>query len=285
MGDEVNAGFFADVLEMAVPIVLEQNVTTANGGYEEILVSVIVYVGESGRDADPVSQADPGFLGDVPELAGAQVLPQLTASDLIDEVDIVEAVAVDVSHSGAVSVVVVNGHVIPGRFLDCVLDESDSAFLYFVSELELIKHFELVRRLDLRFFPGIQRLLPDVRIRAAKLRHGVARRRYRILRGTFGSGRLICVLRCGLREQSESQAALEDRPTALNAGVHFGIIRILRGRQGEECRLRVKESALSLGPSAGFSRKLFSPYPSLRCCSCLNLDPALPEQPLRNRLE
>src|ERR1700733_511868 len=211
MGDEVNAGFFADVLEMAVPIVLEQNVTTANGGYEEILVSVIVYVGESGRDADPVSQADPGFLGDVPELAGAQVLPQLTASDLIDEVDIVEAVAVDVSHSGAVSVVVVNGHVIPGRFLDCVLDESDSAFLYFVSELELIKHFELVHRLHLRFFSGIQRLLPDVRIRAAKLRHGVA----------FRSGRLICVLRCGLGEESESQTALKDRPTALNAGVHF----------------------------------------------------------------
>jgi hypothetical protein len=44
MGDKVKSGFFADVLEMAVPVVLEQNVTTAHGSYEEILVSVIVYV-------------------------------------------------------------------------------------------------------------------------------------------------------------------------------------------------------------------------------------------------
>ena len=43
-----------DVLEMPVPVVLEQHVAAANRRDEQILVAVVVDVGERGGDADPV---------------------------------------------------------------------------------------------------------------------------------------------------------------------------------------------------------------------------------------
>ena len=46
-------------------VVLEQRVAAANGRDEEILVAVVVGVGERRGDADPVRQADAGLPGDV----------------------------------------------------------------------------------------------------------------------------------------------------------------------------------------------------------------------------
>lgn len=96
MGFQIKPGFFADVREMPSPIVVKQNVAAANRGYEQVLIPVIVDVRKSGRHADAVWQADPGFLSDVLEVAPAQVLPQLIPTHLIHEVNVVEPVAIHV---------------------------------------------------------------------------------------------------------------------------------------------------------------------------------------------
>ena len=50
---------------MAVAVVLEQHVAFADRGDEEVLVAVVVDVGERRGDADPVGQRDAGLLRDV----------------------------------------------------------------------------------------------------------------------------------------------------------------------------------------------------------------------------
>jgi hypothetical protein len=93
---------------MAVAFILKEHVAAADGGYKQILVAVIVNVSESRALADAPGHADARFLCDVLELAIAQVLPELVASDLVQEVDVVQSVAVDIrnrfSVNGAVNV-------------------------------------------------------------------------------------------------------------------------------------------------------------------------------------
>lgn len=49
------------------------------------------------------------------------------------------------------------------------MDESDPALRHFVGELELIENLELIDGFELRFFPGIERVRSNIRIRVAHL--------------------------------------------------------------------------------------------------------------------
>src|SRR5215831_1173610 len=73
----VDARGLRDVFEVAAAVVLEQHVATANGRYEEILIAVVVDVGKRGRHANPIGERDTCFGGDVPELAAAEIFPEL----------------------------------------------------------------------------------------------------------------------------------------------------------------------------------------------------------------
>ena len=78
-------------------------------------------------DADPAGHRDAGLRGDVLELAAAEVLPELVAADLVDEVDVGQAVAVDVRHRDAVAVIVVDRLVVLPGVVDDVVHEGDAA--------------------------------------------------------------------------------------------------------------------------------------------------------------
>ena len=73
VADVIHAGRFRNVLEMAEAVVLEQHVAFADRRDEEVLVTVVVDVGERGGHADPAARATPAAC-DVPELSAAGIL-------------------------------------------------------------------------------------------------------------------------------------------------------------------------------------------------------------------
>ena len=115
------------------------------------------------------AQRDARFLRDVPELAAAEVLPELVAAELVHEVDVVEAVAVDVRDGDAVSVVVVHRLVDSARIVDDVVHERDAALLHAVGELEMVEDIELVDRLALRLRARRERVDTNVGVRRLNL--------------------------------------------------------------------------------------------------------------------
>src|ERR1051325_10898620 len=108
MRNQIDARVFRDVPESSVAIVFEEQVPAAYRRDEEILIAVVVDAREGGGDADLSRHADAGVGRDVPEASPAQILPELVPADLVDEVDVVETVAVDVGDREAGAVIVVD---------------------------------------------------------------------------------------------------------------------------------------------------------------------------------
>ena len=88
------------------------------------------------------ASATPASVRDVPEPAAAEILPELVAADLIDEVDVEQAVAVDVGDGDAVAVIVVHRLVVHAGVVDDAVDERDAAFLDAIGELEIVDDLE-----------------------------------------------------------------------------------------------------------------------------------------------
>ena len=97
-----------------------------------------------GGDADPVGEPDARLRRDVPEPAAAEVLPELAAADLVDEIEVDQAVAVDIGRGDAVAVIVVDRLVVQPRIVDDVVDEGDPALLDAIGELEVVGDLELI---------------------------------------------------------------------------------------------------------------------------------------------
>ena len=108
-------------------VVLEQHVAAADRRDVQVGVAVVVDVGKRGGDADLARHRDAGRRRDVLKLAAAGVLPQLVAADLVDEVDVGQAVAVDVRDRDAVAVVVVRRLVGLAGVVDDAVLEGDAA--------------------------------------------------------------------------------------------------------------------------------------------------------------
>src|SRR5262249_47199666 len=85
---------------------------TASAGNEQVLLAVVVVIGPGGGNADAVAEADAGLLGYVCEGAVALVAVEGVFAQLVDEVNVVEAVAVEVTH-GHTAAVVVQVHLEP----------------------------------------------------------------------------------------------------------------------------------------------------------------------------
>ena len=79
---------------------------------------------------------------DVLELAAAGILPELVAADLVDEVDVGEAVAIDVRDREAVAVIVVRRLVRLAGVVDDAVLERDAALGQPVRELEVVERRE-----------------------------------------------------------------------------------------------------------------------------------------------
>jgi len=59
-----------------MPVVMEEMNSTAHRGNDQILVSVVVNVSESGAHTDQAGQGDAGLRGDVFKFAAAQIFPK-----------------------------------------------------------------------------------------------------------------------------------------------------------------------------------------------------------------
>src|ERR1700726_4708298 len=101
---------------MAMTVIFKQRVAAAHCSNEQILVAIVVAIGKGGCNADPAWQRDPGLGSDGSEFASTHVLPQLAATHLVHEVNVVESITVDVSdRDGAAMVIVTHPHVLAGR--------------------------------------------------------------------------------------------------------------------------------------------------------------------------
>src|SRR4029453_15656724 len=132
MGDATR---LRDVREMALSVVFEEDVSLADGADEQVLIAVVVDVGEGGRDPAPAGQGDTGLSRDIHKSAAADVLPKLVAATLIHKIDIGQSVAVHISRSDAAAVVVMNQLVVEARIVDDVMGEGDAACLQAIYEL------------------------------------------------------------------------------------------------------------------------------------------------------
>ena len=134
-------------------VVLEQAVAPAHGGHEEVGVAVVVDVAERRGHARCVRQPDARRRGDVLELAAAEVLPELVAADLVHEVDVEAAVAIDVGDREPVAVVVVHRLVGLARVVDDAVHERDAALEQAILEPEIVEDLEAAPRAELRLLP------------------------------------------------------------------------------------------------------------------------------------
>src|SRR5205823_5302022 len=75
---------------------------------EEVGIAVVVDVGECATHGDLIRHGQPGSGGDVHEPTTAEVLPELVGAELREEIEIGEAVAIDVGRAQAAAVVVVS---------------------------------------------------------------------------------------------------------------------------------------------------------------------------------
>ncbi len=150
VADIVDARLLGDVLEVPLAVVHEEVVPLADGGDEEVRMTVVVDVGEGGGDADLVLEPHPGLRGDIAELAVAEVLPELVLAELGDEVDVEETVAVHVRHRQTVAVVVVDRLVEAGAVVRALAAEGDAALRQAIGELEVVEDADLLGGGELR---------------------------------------------------------------------------------------------------------------------------------------
>ena len=157
---------------MPFAVVLEEHVTAAHGRHVEIRVAVVVDVGKRRGHADAALDGHARRLGDVAKFPVAEILPELVAAELADEVDVGEAVSVDVGDDDSVAMVVVIGLVELPRIVGRLVRERDPALRLLVGELKLIKDSELsdcflLRRLACReaLGPRVHRGHPHLRPR------------------------------------------------------------------------------------------------------------------------
>ncbi len=208
VADVAQARLRGDVLELALAVVLVEDVALAHGGDVEVGVAVVVHVGEGAGDADAVGHRHAGLAGDVLELAAAQVLPQLVVAELGEEVEVEQAVAVHVGHQQAVAVVVVDRLVGLAGVVDDLVLEGDAALGLAVGVAEVVEDLPALGRRDLRVAPRRQAGHPGVDRRMEDLLRLRVRRRLR-RRSGLGGGAVVVLGRDGRRQGAERQRAGE----------------------------------------------------------------------------
>src|SRR5579863_2098761 len=144
MRDQIEAGGFGYVPEVSMTITLKQRIPAKNGGDKKGLGSVIIDVGKGRRDADSSRQGNPCLFSDVFKFSTAQVFPKLIAADLVYKVNVIKSVIVDVRDRNAGAMIVMHWLIVDAGVVDYVVYKSNSALLYLVGEVELVKHFEVV---------------------------------------------------------------------------------------------------------------------------------------------
>ena len=139
MPDVVQSRRRGDVAEAALAVVLEQHVAAANRRDVQIGIAVVVDVGKRGRDADLARDRHAGGRRDVLKLAAAEIFPEFVAADLVDEIDVGQAVTVDVGDRETVAVVVVHGLVCLAGVVDEPMFERDAAVGEPIRELKVVE--------------------------------------------------------------------------------------------------------------------------------------------------
>src|SRR5580698_9236428 len=145
MGNYGDARLRSDVFEMSVPIVLEKEYSTANGGDHEIQGAIILDVPKSRSHADEAGQRDATcFRGNVLEFPLPQVLPQLIPADLVQKKNVVEPVAIHIRDCHRAAVVIVRRFVVLFLVIHGLIAKGNAALLYLVGKVKTVEDPELV---------------------------------------------------------------------------------------------------------------------------------------------
>ena len=162
MARVAEAELVGGVGESPFAVVAEQRVAAAHRGDEQIGVAVVVEIGKGGGNADAVAEGDTGVSGDIAEASAALVLPQLVATELSQEVDVVATVAVDVGDRKTVGVIVVHRLHRPSVVLGDLMDEADAALADPIGEAEVVLDIDLVTAAQLQVAANLERAHADV---------------------------------------------------------------------------------------------------------------------------
>ena len=111
MAHKIEAGFLGDIFEMAPAKILEEVVSVPHGGNKQVRQPIVINVGKGSSNADLIRQPHSRGCGNVLELAMAQIAPKLVGAQLRSEIDIEQAIAIDISHGHAAAMVVMDGFI------------------------------------------------------------------------------------------------------------------------------------------------------------------------------
>ena len=104
--DVFQAGRLGDVLQDAAALVLVKDIATAGARNEEVLVAIVVDIGERAAHANSVVQPDPDFLGHILEGPVTAIPKQAVGSELVQEKHVLVTVTVVVGNRHTTPVVV-----------------------------------------------------------------------------------------------------------------------------------------------------------------------------------
>src|SRR5438105_3743699 len=137
---DVKSRLRGDVLELSAAQISKKLIAHFHGGHEQIGFAVIVDVGERGRDRDFVGEANSGRGSNVLEFPAAEISPELTFAELIHEIQIELAVAINIRDGETIAVIIVNSQVILVRIIHGMMLETNPAFLIPILKLKPVKN-------------------------------------------------------------------------------------------------------------------------------------------------
>ena len=180
MADVIQPRFLRDVLKSSTAEILEENISHAYGGHEQVRFAVIIDVGEGGGDADTLFQADACAGGNIFKGPIATVAPELIAADLADEIKVQPTIAIDIRHGQARAVIVMDRFPVFAGVINGPIFERDLAFRDPVGKLKVVEGGQRLRGFDLFLLPVGQPF--PIGGRQGRCRHG----EQRIALGGFG---------------------------------------------------------------------------------------------------
>ena len=142
MANVIQARLLGDIAEFPATQVFKEHVTHLHGRHEQVGIAIVIQIGKRRGDTNFVVQSHSCGRRDVLKLSVAEISPKLAAANLVDEVKIDLAVAIDICRGQTRAVIVNDRLQVPPAIIHDMMLEGDSTTLNFIGELETVKGFE-----------------------------------------------------------------------------------------------------------------------------------------------
>ena len=129
MSRVIQSSPFRYIFESAVSEVLEEVIPVFYSGHKQIFVPIIVDIRKGSTHTDLTTQAYSRTLGNIFKAAVAEIAPKFVAAHLVDEVYVIKAIPIHVSHRHTAAMIVMYRFIEPCTVIRNRVLEGDSTLL------------------------------------------------------------------------------------------------------------------------------------------------------------